>query len=41
MRRLIRLVISLSVVLLWAPQTWAQDLDLSKKESHERIQAWA
>jgi ribose transport system substrate-binding protein len=42
MRRLIRLVMSLSVVLLWALQpSQAQDLDLSKKESHERIQAWA
>jgi ABC-type sugar transport system substrate-binding protein len=39
---MIRLVISLSVLLLWALQpSQAQDLDLSKKETHEQIQAWA
>jgi ribose transport system substrate-binding protein len=42
MKRLMRLVVSLSVVIFWALQpSQAQDLDLSKKESHEQIQAWA
>ena len=42
MKRLIRFMASLSVAMLCALQpSQAEDLDLSKKESHERIQAWA